>query len=110
MTLPNEKSKSETVDEEEEEEEVKAPILEESYPLIPPFSYAQIKTDPKTRRTMYHIIEVPLKKKESTAVDLIKEKLIENIDIIFGELELPTYRVRVLLCDIFCQDCCKNHE
>ncbi|MCK5588186.1 MAG: type II/IV secretion system ATPase subunit, partial [Candidatus Lokiarchaeota archaeon] len=87
MTLPNEKSKSETVDEEEEKEEVKAPILEESYPLIPPFSYAQIKTDPKTRRTMYHIIEVPLKKKESTAVDLIKEKLIENIDIIFGELE-----------------------
>lgn len=87
MTLPNEKSKSETVDEEEDEEEVKAPILEESYPLIPPFSYAQIKTDPKTRRTMYHIIEVPLKKKESTAVDLIKEKLIENIDVIFGELE-----------------------
>lgn len=88
MTIPNE-IKEEKLKEKEEtlEEELKVPILEESYPLIPPFAYAQIKTDPKTRRTMYHVIEVPLKKKESTVVEQIRQKLIENIDVVFGSLQ-----------------------
>ncbi len=87
MTIPNEIKDEKLKEKTETEEELKVPILEESYPLIPPFAYAQIKTDPKTRRTMYHVIEVPLKKKESTVVILIKQKMIENIDVIFGTLE-----------------------
>jgi flagellar protein FlaI len=87
MTIPNEIKEEKLKEEAETEEELKVPILEESYPLIPPFAYAQIKTDPKNRRTMYHVIEVPLKKNEGTVVKLIKQKLIENIDIIFGTLE-----------------------
>ena len=87
MTIPNEIKEEKLKEKAEAEEELKVPILEESYPLIPPFAYAQIKTDPKTRRTMYHVIEVPLKKKEDTVVNLIKQKMIENIDVIFGTLE-----------------------
>ncbi|MFX1519142.1 MAG: type II/IV secretion system ATPase subunit [Promethearchaeota archaeon] len=85
MTLPNEIEEAKLKEKAEEEEE-KLPILEETYPLIPPFAYAMIKTDPRTRRTMYHVIETPLKKREKEVVDTLKEKLIENIDIVFGEL------------------------
>ncbi|MBD3190935.1 MAG: type IV secretory pathway protein [Candidatus Heimdallarchaeota archaeon] len=64
-----------------------APILEETYPLIPPFSYCLIQTDPITNRTQYIVVEVPLERDEQKKFEIIKQILIEELDVDFSLLK-----------------------
>ena len=47
------------------------PILEETYPVSPPFSYVLIQTDPTTKRTQYMVVEIPLDSKETAIYNKI---------------------------------------
>ncbi|MFX1514207.1 MAG: type II/IV secretion system ATPase subunit [Promethearchaeota archaeon] len=62
------------------------PLIKESYPLIPPFAYALIQTDPNTRETKYQVIEVPLSTKEGEILKMIKDILSDEFDVDFGVL------------------------
>lgn len=62
------------------------PILEETYPLIPPFAYAAILTDPKSRRTKYEVTETPLNNHEEMVFKFIKDVLIEELNVNFEVL------------------------
>ncbi len=62
------------------------PLIKESYPLIPPFAYALIQTDPNTRETKYQVIEVPLSTKEEELLRMIKDILSDEFDVDFGVL------------------------
>lgn len=64
-----------------------APLLEETYPLIPPFSYCLIQTDPISNRTQYIVVEVPLEQKEEEKFKTIKQILIEELDVDFSLLK-----------------------
>ncbi len=57
------------------------PILEETYPLIPPFAYAVIQTDPQTRQTRYEITEDPLTIEEERYYKFIRTILVEELDV-----------------------------
>ncbi len=59
------------------------PVLEETYPLIPPFAFALIQTDPISKRTQYVVMESPMNNKEEKAFHFIKDVLIEELDIDF---------------------------
>ena len=59
------------------------PQLEETYPLIPPFAYTLIQTDPDTNQTRYMIVEVPLSEEETTTFIMIKEILTEELELDF---------------------------
>ncbi len=60
------------------------PILEETYPLIPPFAYALIQTDPISKRTKYIVVEVPVSSEDREIMKMVKEFLVESLDIDFG--------------------------
>ncbi|MHA2502639.1 MAG: type II/IV secretion system ATPase subunit [Candidatus Kariarchaeaceae archaeon] len=62
------------------------PILEETYPLIPPFAYAVILTNPSSKRTRYEVTEVPLSVEEERKYKFIKDVLIEELDVDFQVL------------------------
>ncbi len=62
------------------------PILEETYPLIPPFAYAVILTDPVSKRVRYEVTEVPLSVDEGRIYKFIKDVLIEELDMDFTVL------------------------
>ncbi|MDH5404609.1 MAG: type II/IV secretion system ATPase subunit [Candidatus Heimdallarchaeota archaeon] len=62
------------------------PILEETYPLIPPFAYAVILTNPVSRRTRYEVTEAPLSSEEERIFKFIKDVLIEELDVDFQVL------------------------
>jgi flagellar protein FlaI len=62
------------------------PQLEETYPLIPPFAYTLIQTDPDTNQTRYIVVEVPLSEEETTIFNMIKEILTEELEIDFTML------------------------
>lgn len=62
-------------------------LVRESYPLIPPFAYALIQTDPKTRQTKYTVVEAPLSTDEIEKLKMIKDVLVENLDINFNALK-----------------------
>ncbi|MHA1443808.1 MAG: hypothetical protein ACTSR4_03555 [Candidatus Hodarchaeales archaeon] len=49
-------------------------LIRETYPLIPPFSYALVATDPETKQTKYTVVEVPLSTKEKEILDMIKKR------------------------------------
>ena len=51
------------------------PLIKDSYPLIPPFAYALVQTDPNTRETKYQVIEVPLTTQEEEILKMIKDIL-----------------------------------
>lgn len=59
------------------------PQLEETYPLIPPFAYTLIQTDPDTNQTRYMVVEVPLSEEETTTFTMIKEILTEELELDF---------------------------
>ncbi|MHA2318517.1 MAG: hypothetical protein ACXAC6_12270 [Candidatus Hodarchaeales archaeon] len=54
-------------------------LIRETYPLIPPFSYALVATDPETKQTKYTVVEVPLSTAEKEILDMIKNILEEEI-------------------------------
>ncbi|MCY3411669.1 MAG: type II/IV secretion system ATPase subunit [Candidatus Heimdallarchaeota archaeon] len=62
------------------------PVLEETYPLIPPFAYAAILTDPVSRRTKYEVTETPLNNEEEMVFKFIKDVLIEELSVNFDTL------------------------
>lgn len=62
------------------------PIIEETYPLIPPFAYAVIQTNPSTKRTKYEVTEVPLTVDEEQKYKFIKDVLVEELDVNFAIL------------------------
>ncbi|MFX1518473.1 MAG: type II/IV secretion system ATPase subunit [Promethearchaeota archaeon] len=62
------------------------PQLEETYPLIPPFAYTLIQTDPETNQTRYMVVEVPLSEEETSIFTMIKEILTEELEIDFTML------------------------
>ena len=62
------------------------PILEETYPLIPPFAYAVITTNPSSKRTRYEVTEDPLGVEEERMYKFIKDVLIEELDVDFQVL------------------------
>ncbi len=57
------------------------PILEETYPVSPPFSYVLIQTDPISKRTTYMVVEIPLDNKEQAIYKKILDIMIEELDI-----------------------------
>jgi flagellar protein FlaI len=59
------------------------PQLEETYPLIPPFAYTLIQTDPDTNQTRYMVVEVPLSEEETTTFNMIREILTEELELDF---------------------------
>ena len=59
------------------------PQLEETYPLIPPFAYTLIQTDPETNQTKYMVVEVPLSEEETMTFNMIKEILTEELELDF---------------------------
>ena len=61
--------------------------MRESYALIPPFAYALIQTDQETKTPKYTVVEVPLTSKEEEILRLIREIIIEEIDVSFDVLE-----------------------
>ncbi len=61
-------------------------IIRETYPLIPPFAFAQIVENSKTGEIKYLVQEVPLTKQEEKALDQIKDLLIAELDIDFNVL------------------------
>ena len=63
-----------------------APILEETYPLQPPFAYALVQTDPLTKKTSYLVVELPLDSDEESIYHQIREILIEELDVDFNVL------------------------
>ncbi len=64
-------------------------LIRETYPLIPPFSYALVATDPETKQTKYTVVEVPLSTKENDILDMIKNILEEELDVDFNVLKNP---------------------
>ena len=64
-------------------------LIRETYPLIPPFSYALVATDPDTKLTKYTVVEVPLSTKESDILTMIKDVLEEELDVDFNVLKTP---------------------
>ncbi|MHA2251877.1 MAG: type II/IV secretion system ATPase subunit [Candidatus Kariarchaeaceae archaeon] len=67
-------------------DQANVPILEETYPLIPPFAYAVILTNPVSKRVSYEITEVPLSVEEDRIYKFIKDVLIEELDMNFEVL------------------------
>ena len=57
------------------------PILEETYPVSPPFSYVLIQTDPVTKRTQYMIVEIPLDSKETAIYKKIFDVMLDELDV-----------------------------
>ena len=66
------------------------PILEETYPVSPPFSYVLIQTDPVTKRTAYMVVEIPLDSKEQAICKKILDIMIEELDVDFSVLKDST--------------------
>jgi flagellar protein FlaI len=64
-------------------------LIRETYPLIPPFSYALVATDPESKQTKYTVVEVPLSTKEKEILDMIKNILEEELDVDFNVLKNP---------------------
>ena len=62
------------------------PILEQTYPLIPPFAYAVILTNPVSRRVSYEVTEVPLSVEEERVYKFIKDILVEELNMDFTTL------------------------
>jgi flagellar protein FlaI len=62
------------------------PILEETYPLIPPFAYAVILTNPVSKRVSYEVTEVPLSVDEDRIYQFVKDVLVEELDMDFNVL------------------------
>ena len=48
-------------------------LVRESYPLIPPYAYALIQTDSKTKETVYSEMQPPLTTKETNKLKLIEK-------------------------------------
>lgn len=67
-------------------EQAPVPILEETYPLQPPFAYALIQTDPTSKRTQYMVVEIPLDSHEETIYKQLTEILVEELDVDFTVL------------------------
>ena len=63
------------------------PILEETYPVSPPFSYVLIQTDPTTKRTMYMVVEIPLDSKETAIYNKIFSIMVDELDVDFTVLK-----------------------
>lgn len=66
------------------------PILEETYPVSPPFSYILIQTDPVSKRTQYMVVEIPLDSKEQAIYKKILSIMIEELDVDFSVLKDTT--------------------
>ncbi len=64
-----------------------APILEETYPISPPFSYVLIQTDSVSRRTQYMVVEIPLDSKENAIYKKLLDIMIEELDVDFSALK-----------------------
>ena len=72
-------------------------LIRETYPLIPPFSYELVATDPETKQTKYTVVEVPLSTKENDILDMIKNILEEELDVDFNVLK--SLRLHVITFD-----------
>ena len=57
------------------------PILEETYPVSPPFSYVLIQTDPVSKRTQYMVVEIPLDSKEQAIYNKIFSIMVDELDV-----------------------------
>lgn len=67
-------------------DQASVPILEETYPLIPPFAYAVIMTNPVSKRVSYEVTEVPLTVEEERIFKFIKDVLVEELNMDFTTL------------------------
>ncbi len=65
----------------------KQTLLEETYPLIDPFAYCLIQTDPQTKQTRYVVVETPLSSKEEEILRMVREIMVEELDIDFSVLK-----------------------
>ena len=62
----------------DEVDQASVPILEETYPLIPPFAYAVIMTNPSSKRVSYEVTEVPLTVEEEKYFKFRKNICVRN--------------------------------
>jgi len=60
---------------------------EEIYPLIEPFAYAVIYTEPETGKRYYEVVEPPLDNKEKDILDLISKLLFYELDVEYTGFE-----------------------
>lgn len=70
----------------EEEKSASLPVFKEVYPLIEPYAYAAIATDPSTGQLRYHVIEPTLSEEEKELLERIEDLLLQELDINLREL------------------------
>jgi flagellar protein FlaI len=58
--------------------------VQQSYALIPPFAYALIQMDSKSKQYEYKLMEAPLTAKEQEYLNVIKKTLISNLKVTLG--------------------------
>ena len=82
----------------EEVESAAVPILEETYELVKPYAYVLIQTDPKTKRTQYIVVEVPLENKEkkvyNTLMNILEDELDVPLDVLKDDAKIEEYLER----------------
>ena len=54
--------------------------VQQSYALIPPFAYALIQQDAKSKQIEYKVMEAPLTAKEKEHLSHIKSTLVSSLD------------------------------
>ena len=61
-------------------------VINETYPLIQPFAYALIATDPKTGQLIYQVVESPISKQEEEIARMIEDVIKESLIIDFQQI------------------------
>ncbi|HKZ41748.1 MAG TPA: type II/IV secretion system ATPase subunit, partial [Candidatus Hodarchaeales archaeon] len=54
-------------------------IVKETYPLSPPFAYALLQLDPRTKETTYSVMESPLTTKEADYLKIFKQEIVAEL-------------------------------
>ena len=61
--------------------------VQQSYALIPPFAYALIQMDSKSKQIEYKVMEAPLTAKEQDYLNFIKKTLISSLKVTLGSFK-----------------------
>ncbi|MHA1991834.1 MAG: type II/IV secretion system ATPase subunit [Candidatus Hodarchaeales archaeon] len=60
-------------------------LVRESYPLVPPFAYALIQMDAKTKEIVYSVMEAPLTSKEQEILSYLEKNIVTSLDRLIGD-------------------------
>jgi flagellar protein FlaI len=66
------------------------------YPLIEPFTYAQIKWNPETKELIYNVLEPKMSEEDKKILRKISEGLIELVDVELSAIKQPSKVIEYL--------------